>query len=465
MKTLTGRRSQVVVTQNSQPLGNAASIANVKVRKNLIWNVLQGQSRLALGKRFGMFEEIKTYFEEMKESSVFNFSNQSKQTYYKKQVEIALERIKIELVFGVLGIVNMSYQGAGSLKLIALLLDDAWHFLKDYLNKEILDVNHEQILKSILNNKRPDRHFLKPGNLMIHCLCLSKQSFISQDLFFEVLRVWTKSSIYKHLMSRIPLDFESLSIYCEKLYQETGQGGLGPQIIQSRKNTHSKLLDTSSAPSIDPDLGIQTCSSRKFSSFIKRSGKKIIDEEKTQAITQFFTDLNKVMKESYQTKSKFINQSTNSSIDQVYLSWTMIDCAMKTAQHSITPSFLGLLGLMHSGMSTPQTWDDIFESGWEFLKSYFSTWHRYVLEMKHPILLDTTKNEKVEIEWYDVKETIHYLHKLVSNNVCPQRPIWYLVDLWYESIKSDGNTISTNLNVLSPHREMMKYKCIQLDDQ
>ncbi|EGG01427.1 uncharacterized protein MELLADRAFT_67097 [Melampsora larici-populina 98AG31] len=458
-KTSSGIEFQDVTTQKS--LQRAPSIENEKLDRRIMYSVLKWQARLSLGKKYGLSEEIKSYFKTMKEYSISNISNQSKQTHYKKQVEIAFEKIKTDLVFRIFGIVNVSFRGAQFSPLIPLLLEDAWNFLQSYLDQEILWVDHAKLLELTLNKTKPNQHFLKPGQLMIYTLSLSKQTNMPSSLTLKVIRDWKRLSTYKQVISRISLDPASLSVDCARLYQERGE----EKKIRARNPTHSNQLDTPPVSLIDTNTGGQTFALRKFSSFIKRSGNQIIGAQRSQAVANFFTDFSKMMWDSYQGNMRPIGQSIDAPTNKVGLSWAIVEGAMRAAQESITPSFIGLLGLMHPEKTSPMAWDDIYENGWEFLKSYFSTWHRYISETAHPIFFDPPKDAKDEIEWANVKETLHYLHRLSCDNAFPCRPIWYLVDLWYDSIRSDSNTMSSNLNVLPPHREKMKIKCIQLDDQ
>ncbi|EGG01428.1 uncharacterized protein MELLADRAFT_67100 [Melampsora larici-populina 98AG31] len=52
--------------QESEPLDNAPSIGNGKVNQKAVWTVLQWQSKSALGKKSGLSEGTKAYFEELK---------------------------------------------------------------------------------------------------------------------------------------------------------------------------------------------------------------------------------------------------------------------------------------------------------------------------------------------------------------------------------------------------------------
>ncbi|KAH9820816.1 hypothetical protein DFH28DRAFT_1051538 [Melampsora americana] len=465
--TPSGIGSQPVITHSSESSEEISFIGNVKLKPNVIRATLQWQSRLALGKKFGLSEDIQAYFETLKASTLPKISDKLKRVGYDKEVELSLDRIRTDFVLGVLGSLKITFTGVRFLPSMGLLLNDAWDFLKDYLDRELMNVNHEELLKSIGDVTKSYSYYLQHGNLMTYMLCLSKHTIIATQLLFQVLKEWKVSSTYKESLSNVPLDFETFLVKCESLYQERGEGQVGPKRKQKQNSAESQAVESS--PSINSNIPRQDKSPRMlgvgFSRSIRRSGKEIILAHKSQEIKDFFSHLKEEMLESFEEYWAQIDQPMSSSTNKDNLNWNMVERAITVAHDYITPSFIGLLGLMHPEMTRPQAWDNTFESGWKFLKYYFSTWNQYVSETTHPISLKASKKSKAEIEWSNVKETIYYLCGVDSNNSFPQRPIWYLVESWYDSIKSDSSTIFSNLNVLYPHRQNIIRKSTLLDDQ
>ncbi|KAH9812465.1 hypothetical protein DFH28DRAFT_1061924 [Melampsora americana] len=393
--------------------------------------VLQWQCRLALAKKPGLSEEIEAAFREFSLPSSSDIRLSGYRNHPQKQIMKAMERIRTHLVMVVLGAVNMLYHDKDSLPSIELLLGDAWKYIHRFLKYEI---NSHTIDNHISISSNSKKSFFDRGGLVENTLRLPERGWIPPKRSFITLYNWATSSQYAEYLSEIPLDYSTFIDICETTCKNRGKGN---SIYRKRKSrakaakAQERLVTKTNHSTNSKNSKLSKLWYQGFPRLLKKNGDQlIIGGKMSDNISVFFLRLHLRILDIFTEKTN----NTHDSRRQTVLTPVMVDEAIEAAQNKITPAFLGLMGMIHPARgSNIMKWDEIYQSGWNFLQDYFSTWIDFLSKNQLPIAINPkASTDGSEVEWSNVKNMIYYLSNLKLHNDIPHKPLWHFVNLWHE---------------------------------
>ncbi|KAH9825300.1 hypothetical protein DFH28DRAFT_921248 [Melampsora americana] len=449
---ITGAQNEIL--SESENIFKSEPLEYQLVRPHLFIGFLQWQFELAVGKEYGLAEEIKGAFESLKNLATSNIPLDFQGRLMIKGVQLAIEKIRTHLIMGVIGGLNVAFwQGYNVSTPINVLIVDAWEFLHKFLKNDFSSFRHQ----SVSENSE-----FETWGLLGFAMSLKGVSRIPPRVIHKMLKIWASSSVYKMSIPESALTYPSFIQSCEQACKVRGQGTL--MMIQPQlKSYNSKHQDIHLANEDPKTNKVRLASPFKLFYFLKTNGQLVVKSRK--AIVDFFVDANEKIRSIFeQNEMKLSSSSENLSENKLILGESLVAKAFKRAKDDITPAFMGLLWMMHQGMEAPETWDDIYESGWEFLNAYLSEWIRYLSENDHPIISNPMEGSKFGEECSNHKEMINYLGNLDHTRYLPIKIIWYLADVWYEkNIILKGNQVNVpSFDVLQPNRHLIKQKYLKI---
>ncbi|KAH9812523.1 hypothetical protein DFH28DRAFT_930950 [Melampsora americana] len=142
---------------------------------------------------------------------------------------------------------------------------------------------------------------------------------------------------------------------------------------------------------------------------------------------------------------------------------------IEVVQNQITPSFMFILFLIHSGQRLENPVEKIWETGWTYLISHFKKWKKYILSKRAPILSVGRRKIVNNIDWSNIPETVKYMATHNVQTGLPSQILTYLIDQWYSTLLDpQGRTVQKLGYQLSPpdgkliQDEFTRYKTIGL---
>ncbi|KAH9817254.1 hypothetical protein DFH28DRAFT_1106631 [Melampsora americana] len=425
-------------------------------------SVLHWQSQLLLSKRYKIFEKIEIFFIQLKQSIISGgMINMDEFTDFHQAYSIAIDKIRTNLVFGVLGALKIIFQRHVGLELMDSLILDIWEYLQNYLNEEVLFLP-QNISKSVKGKKKQNTNSIGPGKLFEHTLQLQNNSKIPSKFIHQKLQEWSTTTKYKDLLSSIPIDYwsfvEECDVYCKKKTDEQ-------TIYCARKQNKYKAItvqdDTGSNVDNEIKENATRLSTTRFVWALISGGKQLAAREEIyKFFSQLHSDTDSIKKPEKHVEVHCIEFYQGKDT----VNKDMVHKAIQTAQFELTPAFFGLLRLMHPKMKVDLTWDDIYQSGWEFLKNYFTLWIKLQSETDHPLILSPSGRISLTEEWSNLKETINYLSSSRYGHPLGQRIVWFLIESWYDEIlfPKHYNKKPSDFEVLPPHRTNIAQRCQEM---
>ncbi|EGG06355.1 uncharacterized protein MELLADRAFT_106786 [Melampsora larici-populina 98AG31] len=175
-----------------------------------------------------------------------------------------------------------------------------------------------------------------------------------------------------------------------------------------------------------------------------------------EQIGSFFKDLQTVLLTALRSHSE--HKSNLSRIGSV-LNDDMIYNSIKIAQQKLTPQFMALLMLIHADQNENKKWKAICESGWKFLKNYFSEWIDLLIsDPPHSISLPQPREIYQLDDWSSSKDVFQYISKACPSEITSMKPAWFLVEQWYEKIivTEGGTFISLGFHLSPPNKAKIR---------
>ncbi|EGG01858.1 uncharacterized protein MELLADRAFT_66781 [Melampsora larici-populina 98AG31] len=392
------------------------------VHESTLSSVLQWQCRLLLAKRYNVSDKIGDFFKNLEKSyklmpdhSLYRLRNFS-------QFHISIEKLRTSLVMGSIGALKLIVQRHIGLELMNSLILDLWEYLQEFINAELMLSPRETIIMPAKNQKRQKHTRIKRGELLEYISNLAKSSPIGSKIIHQTIQDWATTTTYKDIISGIATDYGSLVEECEIFYKQKGEEMTIYYKNKNKVTNHHIIQDDLTNTST---RYVSILSSSQLVQVLKNIGS---DVPRSDGTLTFFSHLHSAIESIPNPEMGACNNSKHVEEGAQILNKDMVHQAIHLAQNEVTPAFMGLLRLMHHdpAIDTDTTWNAVSQSGWEFLKEYFSTWIRYLPEKGHKILLTPPGKARVTQEWFDLRLTLNYLSKKRGVNMVPQGLIWYL---------------------------------------
>ncbi|EGG01857.1 uncharacterized protein MELLADRAFT_110666 [Melampsora larici-populina 98AG31] len=422
-------------------------------------SVLQWQCRILLAKRYNVSYKIARFFNNLEKSYMLMPDHSLYRLRNFSQFHISIEKLRTSLVMGSIGALKLIVQRHIGLELMNSLILDLWEYLQQFINDELMLSPKETIIMSAEKQKRQKHNWIQPGELLEYLSNLANSSPISSKIVHLKIQDWATTTTYKNMISGIATDYQSLVEECETFYKQKGEDKTVYYKNKNKARNHHILQDnlTNTSTRLIPIL-----SSSQLVQALKKLG---WDVARSKYTVTFFSYLHSVIESNPDPEKSLYNDSKDVQEGAQILNKKMVHQAIHLAQNEVTPAFMGLLRLMHHdpAIDADSTWNAVSQSGWEFLKEYFSTWIRYLSEPDHHILVIPPGKARVLDEWFDLKVTLNYLSKKRETNTVPQGLIWFLADVWYDEMncpESNGKQ-SPSFRILPPHRKVIEQRCLQ----
>ncbi|EGG05768.1 uncharacterized protein MELLADRAFT_107212 [Melampsora larici-populina 98AG31] len=177
---------------------------------HLLIGFLQWQYSLAIWKKDGLSEEIKDAFDSLKHLASLDIPDSVNEKAISSKINLAINKIKTDLVTGVIGALNMiSWQGEKVSTPINVLIQDAWEFLHKFLKEDITSFKEQYLCPSTRGMKKCRRLPFGSENLLSYTMSLKDDNKIPPQTTHRMLQIWASSSIYRDSIPESSLNYLS----------------------------------------------------------------------------------------------------------------------------------------------------------------------------------------------------------------------------------------------------------------
>ncbi|EGG01150.1 uncharacterized protein MELLADRAFT_67247 [Melampsora larici-populina 98AG31] len=399
-------------------------------------NLLKSKGMLALWHNYEVSRQIDVFFHNLDSIfySILWSSSIIPCTPY--HVKVAIHRVKKDVVIAFFGGLSLIRQRSQKDVPIKDLVSDGWVYLQDYLHQVFYPGQNKISTLSLLFNNDVD-DLSSPSYLPRYMLNLDKYSPVQPSHIAALISNWTKYYIFEPTQCKI--EFSTHSFLSEILSEAELRGKriLTPRLIKKKQKPSLPTLEFSI--SMLPHLSelelskLKEYKGNRPANYLAVIGMSALTKH-TDILTStqiFFGCLERDMNQSLIEGIHSIGGPLRK--DLIFDSKKIQD-VIKAIKSFMVPAFLGVLVVLHYNQLTDQVMEILLKTGWEILQDYFSKWRNCFHEDPSSILL--TKEEKLshEVDWYHAKDTLHYFSQSRVKKNFPMDPVWFVLELWYETI-------------------------------
>ncbi|EGG01219.1 uncharacterized protein MELLADRAFT_67260 [Melampsora larici-populina 98AG31] len=399
-------------------------------------NLLKSKGMLALWHNPEVSRQIDVFFDKLdnKFYSILWSSSITPCTPY--QVKFAINRVKKDVVIAFFGGLSLICQRSQKDVSMKDLVSDGWVYLQDYLNQVFYPSQNKISTLSLQLNNDPD-NLSSPSNLPEYILDRDQYSPVQPSYIGALISNWTKYYIFEPPHCKIEFSTHSF------LSAILSEGELrGKKVLTSEI---SKVKDKPSFPTFEfsismiPHLSeLEVAKLKEFkgkrpANYVAVIGMSVLKKHKDilESIQIFFDCLEKDMEQSWIECIHSINGTLNTDL---ILDLMKIQNVIKAVKSFMVPAFVGVLVVLHHNQLTNQVMQILLKTGWDILQDYFSRWRKCFCEDTSSIILPKEEKLAHEVGWYDAKDTLHYFCQSRVKKNFPMDPVWYVIELWYETI-------------------------------
>ncbi|KAH9821622.1 hypothetical protein DFH28DRAFT_526680 [Melampsora americana] len=414
---------------------------------------LQEEGRLVVQNTFHLYSKIYTAFEVYQENIPIIFQNDPTVTH--NQIQSMIQHFETGIIFPFLGAIHAIFKGKPNTPQMEVLLIDGWEFLNGDLSIELS--NHFDALLKLDHasyKKELESHWPSQGRLLGHLLKLRSNSTTSVKMVQALLIRWSENTIYTPDQYGINIK----NIMFSKQYENGGKEKREIQQdmkIPDNLSVQEKINFLSKDPErMQPTFKI----SPSIYVFLKTIGTNLFQLEVSflMEVEQFFKDLHSSISSDLCSK---LSSDPNFQSKNVEL---LLENSISMSVKTITPIFMAILWIMHEQKTFNQTWEEICDSGWNFLKHHFLLW-KDIFKDEEELNNFLTQYKSNQQDFPDTQYTLLTFAINSEKRRLSMKPAWDLVDMWYKSFTGEpfspfsfNQYMPTNLNMIEQlHQNQM----------
>ncbi|KAH9819569.1 hypothetical protein DFH28DRAFT_956458 [Melampsora americana] len=422
--------------------------------------LLKLKGTIALWQNPRVSNQIDDFFHQFQKKFYLTFLSPSTTTYSKEQVDLAIKRLSTEVVMAYFGALSIFIQGTSRDISTNELIENGWEFLQTYLEQGI-QIGKGDICEAVSWSKRVDAHFFShPSIVLLYILKIGNNTSVHPSLIEALIYNWATKTIFE-LGPWNPKSFEhsflsaiesEAKIRGRKIWRYSSDKPeeniseiltlVGKMKLQGSGINLNKLINN-----------VQ----RNQSSYLRTIGEYILTNCKdfSKDVESFFQTLETEMKKNLERAQAVTGGKTHLIECQniIKIKPSMIHKSINVVKLSIVPAFMGALILFHESQESDQVIKSLISTGLSTLKAYFSAWRDIFIKDKSSLILNKTGKL---VKWYNAKDSLHYFCLLKSRSHDPTENVWFLSEIWYETMIQKQLMWGEELNFepKAPHRKV-----------